>query len=115
MTQSIMTIGQLLAFAKRQARLSFADYGEREYYRQDRNRIIQAKRAALKALGWYQSKPDYPLMIGDYFGTRLSITHDSINYCAGQYAPTEIYWALEDYFKQFRREQSKPITGGDHE
>lgn len=105
MGKSQMTLFDLKTFAKRQARLSFANYGEHESYRQDRNRILRAKRAAIKAadLYWSSALEGELLVIGDYFGGRLQITKQGIEYTAGQYAPTEIYYALTDYFEQIRR------------
>lgn len=92
----------LLAFAKKQARLSFLDYGGQENYRQDRNNILRAKRAAKKAAGMYWFLDDKDLKPGSYFGGRLVITKKSIEYIPGQYAPTEIYHAVEDYFIKLR-------------
>lgn len=102
--KSTITIADLKRFAKREARLSFADYGDRESYRQDRNNILRAQRAAKKAAGIYWTAFDSrELVQGSYSGGRLLITKTGIEYIAGQYAPTEIYWALESYFTDMRR------------
>lgn len=99
---SKLTIQDLQAFCKRQARLSTLDY-DAEGLRSDRNRIRQAKRAAEKSAGMYWAAfPEKPLQCGEYFGGRLIIKKNGIEYITGQYAPTEIYWALESYFKTVR-------------
>lgn len=99
---STKTISDLQAFCKRQAKLSTLDY-DAEGLRSDRNRIRQAKRAAEKSAGMYWAAfPEKPLECGEYFGGRLIVKKNSIEYIPGQYAPTEIYWALEDYFKKVR-------------
>ncbi len=100
-----MTIRDLLAFAKRQARLDTSNYyGAPDALKQDRKSIQDAKKDAKKAADWYWSQLDTELMVGSYFGTRLIIKSDSIDYIAGQYAPTEIYHAIEDYFIKFRQD-----------
>ena len=101
--KSKLFISDLKRFAKQQARLSFADYGDRESYGMDRNNVLRGKRAAEKAASFYWNLDDKPLAVGEYFGGRLIITKTSIKYIPGQYAPTEIYWALEDYFTKYRK------------
>ena len=50
----------------------------------------------------YWDFDDKALIPGEYFAGRLIITDKKIEYIPGQYAPTEIYWALEDYFSKTR-------------
>ena len=95
------TIKQLKDFCKKQARLSYADY-DQEGLRIDSNSIRRARFAAIKAAGMYWDFDDKALIPGEYFAGRLIITDKTIDYIPGQYAPTEIYWALEDYFSKTR-------------
>lgn len=100
-----MILADLKREIKRQARLCYADYGDSsEGYRTDRNNIIRARNAAKKTAGMYWHLDDKEVIPGEYFGTRLVITRDSIDYTAGQYAPTEVYWALEDYFHKYKQQ-----------
>ena len=102
---SRLKIRDLRSFAKSQARLCGADYGgSREAYLMDRNNILRAQRACKKAadLYWSEMLSKTELICGEYFCGRLIITETGLQYIPGQYAPTEIYWALEDYFNKFR-------------
>ena len=106
--ESKLTISDLKKFAKSNARLAFVNYGEPISYRMDRNNVLRGKYAATKAAGFWWNRGAEPLLIGEYFGTRLMIKENSIEYIPGQYAPVEIYWALADYFSQvYRKEMSK--------
>lgn len=98
----ILMNSHLIKFCKREARLRGLDYLDNpDGYRQDRNNIINARKRAIKAAGMYW-KVDAPVRKGEYYGGRLIINNYDIEYFAGQYAPTEIYWALEDYFSEYR-------------
>ena len=98
-----LTIKDLKTFAKQQARLSGADYGgDSKAYRMDRNNILKARRSAMLSAEFHWHHEDTPLVAGEYFGGRLIITDSSLEYVAGQYAPTEIYHAIQDYFKRTR-------------
>lgn len=98
---SMKTIGELKHFIKQNARLSFADYGDRDSYRGDYNLIRQAQRECKKSFWFYRD--DQTLVDGEYFGGRLIIKGDKITYIAGQYAPTEVWWALSDYLNKHGR------------
>ena len=105
-SRKVQKIYDLKLFAKRQARIEFADYsGHVDAWNQDKNRRRVAREAAKKEAGYLWHQPDAPLVPGEYFRGRLTITHDSIEYTVGQYAPTEIYWALEDYFSKVGGQQ----------
>lgn len=106
---SKLTVSDLWEYARTTARIESKDYIPPEYATQDDVRAwrgdirhrTKAKRAA--QLVGNNCHFETPLLIGKYFGTRLTVTKNLIEYCPGQYAPTEIYWALEDYFKQYYR------------
>ena len=103
MKQSKLKISDLIEYAMRAQRLSGADYGgSHEAYKSDRNNVIRGKRAAKKAADFYWYYQDTHLVVGEYFGTRLFITENSLEYITGQYTPTEIWWALEDYLNKTR-------------
>lgn len=94
----------LLRFCRSQARFNMSNYNK-ESYRLDNNARRNARKAADKVAGIYHgsgSLGSLPLICGKYFGTRLIITEDKIEYIPGQYAPTEIYWAMEDYYRTTR-------------
>lgn len=94
-----LTTKQLKDFCKRQARLRYSDY-DQESLKYDVNNIRRARLAAIKQAGMYWDFDDKKLIKGEYFNGRLIIEDNSIDYIPGQYAPTEIYWALEDYFSK---------------
>lgn len=93
-----LTIGDLKAFCKRNARLSFLDYGDKESYRGDYNRIRSAQRQCKKFYAWYCESN--PLINGEYYNGRLIIKDNKIEYITGQYTPTEVYWAFESYLNE---------------
>ena len=100
-----MLLSDLKREIKRQARLCGADYGMcQQGYRTDRNNVIRARNAAKKTAGMYWHMNDMVVVPGEYFSGRLIITKDSIEYIPGQYAPTEVYWALEDYFHKYKQQ-----------
>ena len=103
MSDSNLKVSDLIEYAMRAQRLCGLDYaGAPEAYKQDRNNILRAKRAAKKAAGMYWYLEDSSLEVGEYSGTRLLITKDRLEYITGQYTPTEIWWAVEDYFLKTR-------------
>lgn len=101
MKESIKTVGDLKAFARRQARFDMSNY-DRDSFRYDDCHRKRARYKAKKNASFYWNKEETPLVIGKYFNGRLHIRFNGIEYQAGQYAPTEIYWALADYFSQTR-------------
>jgi hypothetical protein len=112
MSKSNKTIGDLISYAMRAQRLCPADYGGAgSAYNSDRYRIKKAKAGAKAKADWWWHRTDEPLVNGEYYGTRLEIKDDSIYYCAGQYEPTEIWWAIADYFHYFRRDLEAQHNG----
>ena len=86
------------AFSRSLVRLSFADYGEREYYLQDRNRIRRQTRLLEKAsreLFWRSDESVATALLNACKGERLSFcpTRQKWEYCTGQYTQTEIRFA----------------------
>ena len=84
-----------MAFSRSMVRLAFADYGKREYYLQDRNRIRRQTRLLEKAsreLFWRNDTSVATALINACKGERLSFCHirQKWEYCTGQYTPTEI-------------------------
>lgn len=100
-TNKILTIGDLKAFAKSRSRLNFKNYGQRELYVSDYNHIRRAQYHCKKHKLYNET--DAPLVAGKYFYGRLIITKNSIEYIAGQYEPTEIWWAVLDYLVSIDR------------
>jgi hypothetical protein len=83
-----MKIDAIFAYAKQNSRRNFADYCDRKIFRSDYRMIAKDKRQA-ERLFWYFTNRN----ITGVFN-RLTITDDTINYCAGQYPPTEIWHAV---------------------
>lgn len=101
------TTQDLLRFATQQARIEQIDYFDPRYpradeiaaWRKDRRTRDNARRAVFKQ--WpARSRGDAELTPGSYWGGRLVITPTEIDYTPGQYAPTEIWAAVADYFRQ---------------
>ena len=101
------TIQDLLRYAKAQARIERIDYFDPRCPRQDEIKAWQrdcrlrdaARRDVFRQ--WPgRVKSDEALIPGSYYGTRLVITADDIDYTIGQYAPREIWQAVSDYFRQ---------------
>jgi hypothetical protein len=91
-----MTLQDLKTFAKRNARLDSSNYaGDASAYRQDYYQVSKARKQCEKFYRFI--KAEEPLIDGEYYDTRLLIKNDKIEYIAGQYTPTEIYWAVLDY------------------
>ena len=85
-----MKIEQVFAYAKRNSRRNFADYGDLRLWQMDYRMIAKDRRAAL-ALAWRFKDRE---LVGK-FG-RLTVTEDAIDYCTGQYMPTEMWWHVHD-------------------
>lgn len=117
-----LTVSNLLRFAKRLSRLDSEMYfpkggpvcpSDREAMSYDRNHIRRARYAAKKAAGMWWHQLNEPLKEGSYSGGRLIIEGNKMEYTAGQYAPTEIWWAIEDYFLSFSRWVNSPESLND--
>jgi len=107
-----LTIADLLAFARSQARIESIDYldpyerradrireGVRAW-RGDRSRRDRARRKVFRtfAAGIVDNSPLIP---GGYgCQSRLVITAEEIDYTAGQYSALEIWPAVLDYFER---------------
>jgi hypothetical protein len=99
---SKLTIGDLKSFARKE-RFDTSNYqGFPEGLKHDRLHRDRAKYCAKKHADFYWTRENTPLETGEYFNGRLIITENNIEYIPGQYAPTEIYWALADYFRVYR-------------
>jgi len=84
-----------MAYSRSMVRLDFRDYGERESYLQDRNRIRRQTRLLDKAtreLFWRSDASVATALLNASKGERLNFdaTHQKWNYTTGQYTPTEI-------------------------
>lgn len=102
-----LTTQDLIRFAESEARISRIDYFDPRYPRQDEIRAWRQdcarrshQRSRLYAKYPARAKGAAPLIPGRYYGTRLIITDDSIDYIPGQYAAVEIWQAVTDYFCQ---------------
>lgn len=105
-----LTVSDLLAYARSQARIEAIDYicpYERrpdralESIRSWRNARAFRDRARLKVLRTYPGRisANAPLVPGTYGGARrLEITTQGIDYTACQYPPMEIWGAVLAYF-----------------
>jgi len=99
MTKKIskLTVGDLWDYARPLARIEYINYApHKDAWNSDKKARNKAK---ISAENWLRSHNE-KLTCGEYFGTRLIITEDKIKYITGQYSPTEIYWALNDYFEK---------------
>jgi hypothetical protein len=92
-------------------RLDFRNYGQREYYLQDRNHIRRQTLAFDKAwreIAW-RNKHDLACALivacRHAFSGRIEFndTKKTWHYCAGQYAPTEIRLAGERVAQEAKR------------
>jgi hypothetical protein len=100
-----MHISEILAYCKSMARIEYRDYGEVTSWRADK---LSRNKARLKCLEYIRCHMLKNIsIVGKFYGTRLEITENTIDYCAGQYPPTEIYWALFDALYQTVKERSK--------
>lgn len=103
----ILTVSDLLAFAASEARIERIDYFDPHYPRAEEVRAWQTdcrRRSAqrLRVMRRFpaRTRSEETLVPGRYYGTRLIITDTAINYIPGQYAPVEVWRAVEDYFAQ---------------
>ena len=88
----------LQEFVNQRPGLSFADYGDSKYYRQDYRQILQAKHDFEQLLVTVDLRDnitadDITKSSESAFSGRLTITENgdsvTIDYCTGQYTPTE--------------------------
>ena len=88
----------LQEFVNQRPGLSFADYGDSKYYRQDYRQILQAKQDFEQLLVTVDLRDnitadDIIKSSESAFSGRLTITENgdsvTIDYCTGQYTPTE--------------------------
>jgi hypothetical protein len=84
-----------MAYSRSMVRLDFRDYGERESYLQDRNRIRRQTRLldkAMKNLFWRSNETLSEALLYASKGERLNFdaTRQAWEYTTGQYTPTEI-------------------------
>ena len=100
MTDSLKTFSDLFSYAKSQARIEFVNYaGGRDsvyYWRQDKSRRDSDRKKVMVRYGWLA---DRALPIGRSGNGRLMVTADIVEYCAGQYPPTEVWGAVFDYLQ----------------
>lgn len=100
MTDSLKTFSDLFTYAKSQARIEFCDYaGGRDsvyYWRQDKGRRDSDRKKVISRWGWLK---DQALPTGQSGNGRLVVTADGIDYCTGQYTPTEIWGAVFSYLQ----------------
>ena len=101
------TNADLMEYARKQARIDSIDYFHPRYARADEVRAWRRDRARRDAAR-RRILHDFPararstaeLVPGRYYGMRLVITPDGIDYTPGQYASVEIYHAVFDYFQR---------------
>jgi hypothetical protein len=101
------TIQDLLRFAQKQARIDQIDYFDPRCPRPDEIKawrhdcyLRSAARRDLFRQWPGRVRSQEPLIPGRYYGTRLVISPDDIDYTVGQYAPREIWQAVADYLRQ---------------
>lgn len=92
-----LTIADLKSFVRSQSRRDYNDYGSRSSWRTDSNRIQSQRRYVYRHFGKRWHNDNEQLVPGNYY--RLTITDTDIQYCAGQYAPIEIWWAVYNYLE----------------
>ena len=90
-----LTIADLKSFVRSQSRRDFADYGDIRPWRDDSNTMQSQRRRVKRDYGARWKNESAQLIPGKY--GRLTITETSIDYCVGQYAPTEIWDAVYAY------------------
>ena len=104
----MLTVSDLLEYARQQARIESCDYFHPRYARADevrawRNDRSHRDRDRRRVFKTYPGRiaSGGQLVPGCYgAGRRLEITADGIDYTAGQYAAREIWPAVLDYFNQ---------------
>lgn len=81
------TINLLYTFANKRPMLDFRDYGDVSAYRSESRRITQHRndaRVLLRHCELFNIEPDFSAFSG-----RLSLENGKLEYCTGQYYPTE--------------------------
>ena len=95
MTDSLKTFADLFAYAKSHARIEYINYAPYvAAWRCDRARRDRQRKSVIDRYGWLADKR---LPVGKSGNGRLVVSATNIEYCAGQYAPTEIWGAVFDY------------------
>lgn len=93
-----LTIADLKSFVRSQSRRNSADYvGAVSAWHDDSN-TMQSQRRRVKRHYGARWKNDSAQLVPGKYG-RLTITETSIDYCVGQYAPTEIWGAVYAYLQ----------------
>jgi hypothetical protein len=101
-----LTVSDLLAYAKSQARIESCNYFHPRYAKPEevrgwRNDRASRDRARLKVLRTFPGRisANAPLVPGSYGAARrLEITAEEIDYTANQYSAMEIWGAVLAYF-----------------
>ena len=94
-----LTVQDLKSFVRSQSTRDFLNYDRQSWI--DETNMIRRQRAKFnKRFRAWWNNTEAELVPGKYFGTRLIITENDIDYIPGQYAPTEIWHAVYDYFDQ---------------
>ena len=93
-----LTIADLKSFVRSQSRRDFNDYGSNYYWRIDSNKIQSQRRYVHRKFKTVWNNNEYELVPGRY--GRLTVTNNDIDYCPGQYAPTEIWGAVYSYLEE---------------
>ena len=91
-----LTIADLKSFVRSQSRRDFANYAGYFCAWRDDSNIMQSQRRRVKRHYGARWGNDSAQLIPGKYG-RLTITETSIDYCVGQYAPTEIWNAVYAY------------------
>ncbi len=103
-----MHINRILDYCKQQATIQRCDYDKDCYWRADKFERNKARLKCLELIRKHLLQEVF--IIGTFYGTRFIIGEKSIEYTAGQYPATEIYWALLDALtctvKERQREHS---------
>ena len=90
-----LTIYDLKSFVRSQARRNPDDY-DPHGWRADSNLMQSQRRKVYREFAHRWHNVTEQLIPGNY--GRLTITDNDIDYCAGQYPPTEIWNAVYVYF-----------------
>ena len=97
MLLSQKTFADLFAYAKQQARIEFVDYAPHvSAWRSDKSRRDRQRKQVMDRYGFLADKS---LPLGKSCNGRLVVTLNDIDYCAGQYSPTEVWAAVFDYLQ----------------
>lgn len=90
-----LTIADLKSFVRAQSRRDSANY-DAHSWRADSNLMQAQRRRVYKEFAHRWHNATEQIIPGNY--GRLTITDSDIDYCAGQYPPTEIWNAVYVYF-----------------